>query len=663
MVDRRYVLGSLAALLGAAATEAVAKAKKPAAKKSSAKATKGGKKAKPEPKGKKGKHAKPEPHRVVEAPRPPPPPPIPDETSPEVAAALSQVFDKILRDMLLASPTTVTSQGLDKGEYAASKTRLDDRSEASKSSTMARFRRNIQALQSIDRSQLDAGDRINYDTVLWDSTNQLALAQGFTWGDNSNFSGFPNPYVLSQLSGAYQYVPDFLDTQHSIDTKADADAYIMRLDGFARALDQETERTRLDFGRGIVPPDFVLNATLKQLTALRDTDPATSTLITSIDRRTTDKGIAGTWKDDATAKVTGPIKDALTRQIDILTAALPNAKHDASVRNLPNGDAYYALCAKLGTSVDTPPRDIHLLGLDQVARLSDEIDRRLRTLGMTQGTVGQRMNAMYTDPKYLYPDTDDGKAKLLSDLNGKVAAVQARLPQYFGVLPKNKVTIRRIPVATEAGAPGGYYMGGSLDGSRPGAYYINLRTTANTPSWLLPTLTYHESIPGHHMQISIQNEATGLPLLRKFSSFNAYTEGWALYAEQFAGDEMGMYANDPAGRVGYLHDALFRAVRLVVDTGIHYLGWSREQAVTYMMDKTGDSESATAAEIERYCVWPGQALGYMVGKLTWLKIRDAQKAKQGGAFDIKAFHDTGLLAGAVPLEVLEQVYRAKGLIA
>jgi uncharacterized protein (DUF885 family) len=271
------------------------------------------------------------------------------------------------------------------------------------------------------------------------------------------------------------------------------------------------------------------------------------------------------------------------------------------------------------------------------------------------------MRAMYADPKYIYPNTDDGKAQILSDLNAKVAAVQARLPSYFGVLPKTRVAIKRVPVATEAGAPGGYYNPASLDGSRPGMYYINLRDTAEIPSWTLSTLTYHESIPGHHLQLSIQQEAGGLPMLRKLSGFNAYMEGWALYAEQLAG-EMGMYDSDPAGRIGYLHDALFRAVRLVVDTGMHNLGWSREQAIAYMVDQTGDTESGATTEIERYCVWPGQALGYMVGKLTWLKLRDAQKAKQGAAFDIKTFHDTGLLCGAVPLDVLSHVYKDAGLV-
>ena len=658
MVDRRYILGSLAALLGSVATEVLAKPKKKAAAKKSSGKSSGKKGKKTTAKGKKGHKAA----RVVEAPKPPPPPPVPSVSSPEAAAALSSAFDLILRDYLTAQPTQATAAGLDKGDFARLRQHIEDRSEASKGSTAARLRRAVTAMQAIDRNQLDAGDRVNYDTVLWDNTNQLTLAQSFAFGDNGAFSGgFPNPYVLSQLSGAYQYIPDFLASQHEIANKADADAYLMRLDGFARALDQETERTKADIGRGVVPPDFVINATIKQLTSLRDVDPASSTIINALDTKTQALGIAGTWRDDATARVTGPVKDALTRQIDLLTATLPQARHDAGVRNQPNGEAYYAQCVRLNTSTDMTPKEIHDVGLDLVSRLSDELDRRLRTLGMTQGSAGERMRAMATDPKYLYPNTDEGKAKLLGDLNGLVARIEARLPANFGVLPRAKVTIKRVPVATEAGAPGGYYSPGSIDGSRPGAYYINLRDTANNPSWTLPTLTCHEAVPGHHLQGTIQNEAKGLPTLRKLSGFNAYVEGWALYAEQLA-SEFGIYDTDAPGRIGYLHDALFRAVRLVVDTGMHSLGWSREQAIAYMMDKMGDHESAATAEIERYCVWPGQALGYMIGKLTWLRLRDAQKKKQGAGFDIKTFHDTGLLAGAVPLAVLEQVYKDKGLI-
>jgi len=258
---------------------------------------------------------------------------------------------------------------------------------------------------------------------------------------------------------------------------------------------------------------------------------------------------------------------------------------------------------------------------------------------------------MYDDPKFRYPNTDAGKDKLLADLNAKVKEITARLPQYFGTLPKAGLIIKRVPKYTEAGAPGGYYQNASLDGKRPGTYYINLRDTAEVPSWTLPTLTFHEGIPGHHLQLSIQQEAD-IAMIRKLSFFSAYIEGWALYAEQLA-VEMGMYDNDPWGHIGQLHDAMFRGVRLVVDTGIHAMKWSREKAIKYYVDMLGDQEASATTEIERYCVWPGQACAYMLGKIEILELRAKAKAALGARFDIRKFHDAVLLNGAVPLTVLD----------
>ena len=291
--------------------------------------------------------------------------------------------------------------------------------------------------------------------------------------------------------------------------------------------------------------------------------------------------------------------------------------------------------------------------------LTADIDTILKAQGFTQGTVGARLNALFTDPKFIYPNTDAGKDQLIADLQTLVDKVQMRLPEYFGALPKAKLTIKRVPKFTEAGAPGGYYQNGALDGSRPGAYYINLRDTAEVPKWVLPTLTYHEGIPGHHLQLSIAQEAP-LPLIRKVQFFSGYGEGWALYAEQLAA-EMGMYADDPLGHVGQLKDAMFRSVRMVVDSGMHAMGWTREQAIDFGVKTLGDKESVVATEIERYCVWPGQACSYMIGKLTWLRLREKAKTALGPKFDIRKFHDAGLLAGAMPLVALEN--RIDGYIA
>jgi uncharacterized protein (DUF885 family) len=261
---------------------------------------------------------------------------------------------------------------------------------------------------------------------------------------------------------------------------------------------------------------------------------------------------------------------------------------------------------------------------------------------------------LYKDPKYLYPDTDAGREMLLADLNRRVQSVWAKLPRYFGALPKAKLEIRRAPPEREVGSVIGYYTSGSLDGTRPGVYWINLRDTSEAPKWFVSDVTYHEGIPGHHLQGSLQRELD-LPLIRKVSSFTAYIEGWALYAEQLA-FEMGEYDSDPIGHCGQLHSALLRAARMVMDTGIHSMKWSRERAVQYYVDLLGEPEASAASEVERYCIWPGQACSYTLGKLKFLELRERAQKRQGSKFDIRKFHDAVLLPGAVPLDILDRLY-------
>jgi len=338
----------------------------------------------------------------------------------------------------------------------------------------------------------------------------------------------------------------------------------------------------------------------------------------------------------------------------VVTDMQKKASHDAGVWRLPEGEAYYAASLVTWATTSKKPAKIHQMGLELVKDHTARIDTLMRQIGMTQGTVGKRLRAMYEDPQYLYANTDAAKEALLADLNARVQRVRAKLPSYFATLPKARVEIKRVPKEIEAGAPGGYYQDPSLDGKRPGIYWINLRDSAEQPKWTLPTLTYHEGIPGHHLQGSIQQEAK-LPLIRRVSFYGAYMEGWALYAEQLAA-EMGEYDKDPAGYIGYLHNSMFRAVRLVVDTGIHSEKWTREQAVRYVVDTLGDPESASITEVERYCVWPGQACTYMLGKLTFLAQRARAQKVLGANYDIRKFHDAMLLPGAMPLELLERIY-------
>ena len=559
--------------------------------------------------------------------------------SPQLAA----VFDGIMKENLDRSPEFATSLGLDMGARAGQKALLDDRSISAWEGDKRRTTAQLARLHAVERSGLGPQDKVNLDSVVYVTTlNEEA---------NRRFPYIGGPYVVSQLTGAYQGVPDFLDTQHSIETKADADDYLSRLSAFAAALDQEDTAVRHDVALGVTPPDFILDKTLIQLRALRDTPAATSNMVQSVARRAHEKGIPGDYAGQAAAIYTGKVQPALDRQIALATELRAKAVHDAGVARLPDGPDFYAMSLKTWTTSEMPPAEIHQTGLDLVASHQSQLDALMKSQGLTQGTVGERFRVLYNDPKYRYPNTDEGKVKLIADLNLKVAAVQAKLPAYFGTLPKAKLDIRRVPKATEAGAPGGYYQPGDLAGTRPGAYYINLRDTAEVPSWTLPTLTFHEGIPGHHLQGSLAMEAS-LPLIRKTQWFSGYGEGWALYAENLA-VEMGMYDNDPLGHVGQLHDSMFRAVRLVVDTGLHNQGWSREKAIRYYVDTLGDQDASATTEVERYCVWPGQACSYMLGKLDWLRQRERAKTALGARFDIRKFHDAGLLAGAMPLAVLD----------
>jgi uncharacterized protein (DUF885 family) len=564
-------------------------------------------------------------------------------------AALNALFDQFMKENLDNSPMTATSLGLDKGARAYEKRLIDDTSLAGIARNKQITASQLTRLKAFDRASLAGMDRINYDVVMYGLANGDAADKRYDYGP----AGAGAPYILSQLTGNYCNTPSFLDTQHSIESKADAEAYLARLEGFAHAMDQEIEVARHDAAKGVVPPDFALAKTLTQMSQLRADAPEKSNLTQSLARRAGEKHIAGDWRGQAAKLVAGKVYPALDRQIALVKELQKHATHDAGVWKLPKGEAYYRDSLTFWATTAKTPQEIHQLGLAIVKDHTARLDALMKAQGMSKGTVGERLRAMAKDPRFLVPNTDAAKAKIIAELNAKVKQVRARLPQWFGTLPKAGVVIKRVPKDIEAGQPGGYYNTPSLDGKRPGIYWINLRDTAEDPSWALPTLTYHESIPGHHLQLSIQQEA-GLPLIRKVSFFSAYIEGWALYAEQLA-VEMGLYDGDPLGHIGQLHDSMFRGVRLVVDSGIHAMKWSREQAIKYYTQTLGDAESAAATEVERYCVWPGQACSYMLGKLAFLAAREKAKKALGAKFDIRKFHDAMLLAGAVPLAMLDGI--------
>ena len=568
------------------------------------------------------------------------------------AARARALYDGIFERLLTVAPQTATALGLDTGRHAAARSRLDDRSPAGRMNVLGPLVEAWPQLQSIDAARLAGRDRSDFETIAWVAAIGREIAS-HPFGGIDNYA-YPVPYVVSQLTGAYQSTPDFIATKHPIESAADAEAYLARLDAFAMEIGHDTGRARDDLKRGIVPPDFVADKALAQLAALRGQSGEKSTLVSSLARRTAEKGLAGDWGARAKRIVDGPLAAALDAQIALVSEQRARASDEAGIRGRPGGEAYYPLCLRYQTSTRMTPDEAHALGLVQVAEISAEADALLKAQGLHEGPVGTRMTALGQDPRGLYPNTDEGRAQLLADLNAQVEAIQRRLPELFRVLPRTPVEVRRVPPAIELGAPRGYAQTGSLDGTRPGAYYINLADTTIWPKWALPTLTYHESVPGHHLQLTLALEAEGTSLLHKTLLMNAFIEGWALYAEQLA-DEIGMYRDLPLGRLGMLQSFLYRAVRIVVDTGMHWKGWSREKAADYMADTVGLARGAVENEIDRYCVWPAQACGYKIGHLEFVRLRAEAQAKLGDRFDLRSFHDAVLKGGAMPLEVLARV--------
>ena len=569
----------------------------------------------------------------------------------ETAAARS-LYDSIFEGMLRASPEMATGLGLDTGERAFLKSRLSDASFAGRMGPYKPLIDHMPQLRQIERAQLPPRERAWLDTVLW-LGERMGEAATFSYGGVGGYA-YPVPYVLSQLTGAYQDVPDFLDSQHKIDTRADAEAYVSRLEAFARQVDQEVDRARADAGRGVVPPAYILDKALTQTRALRGDGGRDSGLVQSLVRRTREKNIEGDWATQATAIVDGRLAAALDRQLALLGELRRGAGTNPAASRLPDGERFYAVALRFHTSTSLSPDEAHAIGLRQVAEISAELDPLLRREGLTQGSVGARLTELGNQQRFLYPNTDAGRADLIADLNRQMEAIRARMPEYFNTIPTSPMEVKRVPPAIEVGAPRGYAQGPSLDGSRPGAFYINLVDTAIWPKWALPTLTYHESIPGHLWQGSIVLENQAVPLLHRNIGIPAYGEGWGLYSEQLA-DEIGMYADFPTGRIGMLQAFLYRAARIVLDTGMHAKGWSREQAISFFTDQVGLDPISATSEVERYIVWPGQACSYKIGHNEFVRLREQARARLGQRFDIKAFHDAVLLNGDMPLEVLANV--------
>ena len=560
---------------------------------------------------------------------------------------LARLFDQLFQEQLRLRPESATQLGLDKGANADLRARLTDESPAGRAAAKAQTQDQLRRLLAIDPKTLSPAERVDWETVVY-TRRSSAEVQKFDFG---GFGYGPSPYVVSQLTGAYQSVPDFLDTKHPIETRADAEAFLARLSAFGDQLDAETAQMRHDAGVGVVPPDFILDTALDQMVKTR-VPAAEATPVKSIVRRAAAKGLGDSYGRDAARLWNGKILPALDRQIAVARELRAKAVHDAGIWRFREGAAFYETALHNTTTTRLSPAEVHKFGLDQARAISARLDTLLKAQGMSRGTVGERMAALYKDPRQLYPNTDEGKAQAIAYCNARLAAIRLRLPTMFSRLPTYQFEVRRVPVQTEAGAASAFSQAPAIDGSRPGLVYFNLHDSAEWPKFCLATTVYHEGLPGHQFEGGLALSNKGLPMIRKAGGFSGYGEGWALYAEQLA-DEMGMYDDDPLGRLGYLKFQLFRANRCVVDTGIHHLRWSREQAIRYFVEQEGEAPGFATREVERYCSTPGQACSYKLGHSVFVRLRDKAKAALGPRFDIKAFHDAVLGIGRVPLDILE----------
>lgn len=571
------------------------------------------------------------------------------QTPPATTAAgdakLNALFEEIFQDRVKRYPELASSLGLDKGPNAGLKSKLDVRPvDQARKEDLALAKKNLAAVEAIAPATLSDAGKLNREVVAYQ------MKTGMIPADKFNIDSVQRPYPIFQQGGSYFSTPDFLNTAHTIENTADAEAYLARLALVGKSLDNDSEDQRAQAARGFLAPAWSIDLTLGQMRKLREPAAETNTLVDSIVRRTTEKSIAGDWQKRAADIVANSVYPALDRQIALMEQLKPTSRPGDGAQRLPDGDAIYAAALLQATTTNFSPDEVHRIGLAQVAEITAELDTILKGAGFTTGTVGERLDALNRSPEQLYAATDEGRAALIASLNAGVKDMYGRLPRAFATLPTQPLEIRRVPVEIQDGASNGYYNRAALDGSRPAIYFINLKDVGDWPKYSLPSLTYHEGVPGHHLQISLAQESKDIPTLRKIGGFSAYSEGWALYAEQLS-DELGAYSG--IEKAGYLQSFLFRATRLVVDTGLHSKGWSREKAVDYMTATTGFARPRVQREVERYCTQIGQACSYKVGHMAWTRAREEAQAALGAKFDIKHFHEV-LKEGAMPLSILQQ---------
>src|SRR4051812_11164577 len=566
--------------------------------------------------------------------------------------SLNLFYEKVFAQVLFEEPELLSSIGLvERFGITSHNAKLSDASPAHQQRYFGRAKKNLEDLRAYPLAKQSASQQLSTHILEWYMTREIE-GEKYQWHN----------YPVNQLFGVQNEFPSFMANTHRLLAARDCEYYRQRLIAIGPKFEQLLESLKVRETKGILPPRFVVEKVLAEMTHFVAQPAADNILATSFKTRAakiselSDEQRTAFQKRVETA-ITDNVYPAYHKLIDYFNALLPKTTTDDGVWKLPDGDAFYAYALRKSTTTTLKPEEVHDLGLREVTRIEAEMRALLDANGFAGRPIGEAMEALGKDPRFLFPNDEKGRADALAEYTRLINDAIERSRLLFATVPKAKIEVRRVPVFKEATSAGAYYNGASLDGTRPGVFYANLRDMNEVPKWSMPTLAYHEGVPGHHWQIATAQELKGLPQFRKLIPFTAYSEGWALYTEWLA-KEAGWYDGDPFGDLGRLQAELFRAVRLVVDTGIHAKRWPREQAITYMRDKTGMGEKEVTAEIERYIVNPGQACAYKVGMLKIQELRKRAQTELGTKFDQRQFHDAVLKNGALPLEILEEQVNA-----
>ncbi len=566
---------------------------------------------------------------------------------------INNLVNKQTLRLILDSPETLTGIGLvDNTLLDFHSGRLGSRTREKELETLELVRQARRELDDYGPDGLEGQELLTWKIMVWFYEDRLREGAFEHAG-----------YRVNQISGVTVSLPQFLTDMHNVVDERSARRYVSRLNEFGRVLREERARVEDDRAHGVIPPDFIVGKALAGMNAFIAGGAAENSLVTTFEEKLAK---LHDLKEAERAELAAAAKRAVSEQvipgyqamIGLFEELARETDHHAGIWRVPDGDRIYAAALKSSTTTDLTAEEIHRIGLSEVARIEGEMEAILAAAGYTDGSLAGRIEILMRDPAQQFPDTEEGRQELLAYLRELKDGVMARAGDVFLTLPAQPLEIVRVPEYSEDSAPGGYYNAPALDGSRPGRFYINLKDTADHPRWTLPTLLYHEAVPGHHFQLSAAQLVEDVPFFRRLSPFSAYTEGWALYAERLVARDLGVYKDDPLGDLGRLQAEMFRAVRLVVDTGMHHKRWSRERAIDYMLEKTGMTEAEVTREIERYVVWPGQATAYKIGQMAILGLRSEAEERLGGAFDLREFHELVLLNGAMPLGILEETVRA-----